>query len=63
MHSVPRYSRPDLGVKELSKLPCYNALLPRNPLIYRIPLISPSNFSHIFPAWQGKCGLLPPCSV
>jgi hypothetical protein len=48
MHSVPRYSRPDLGVKKLSKLPCYNALLSRNPLIYHISLVSPA----IFPAFS-----------
>jgi hypothetical protein len=63
MHSVPRYWRPDLGVKKLSKLPCYNALLSRNPLIYHISLVSPAIFPRIFPAWQGKLGLLPPCSV
>jgi len=63
MYSVRRYSRPDLAVRKLSKIPCYNSLLPRNPLIYHIPLVSPAIFPRIFPAWQGKYGLLSPCSV
>ena len=54
MHSVPRYSRPDLGVRKLSKLPCYNALLPRNPLIYRITIGFTCDFFPVFPCSAGK---------
>jgi hypothetical protein len=56
MHSVPRYSRPDLAVQKSSEIPCYNALLPRNPLIHYISFVSPAIFPCIFPAWQGKYG-------
>jgi hypothetical protein len=63
MHSVPQYSRPDLAVKKLSKIPCYNALLPRNPLTCRIILVSPAIFSLFFPARQGKNKAVLPCSV
>ena len=54
------FCRPDLGIKKLSKPPCYNALFSSNLLIYNNLSVS---FAFFTLRSRRKQGLKPPCSV